>query len=155
MVRRDLKAVIAMIPFDVAQRELGTAGAALKWRPDELRTEELKRPLGPGNVLVAEVESEHVTEVFTGFGERGKRAEAVAGQVAEEVKRYLDADVPVGEHLCDQLLLLVALAKGGVFRTLPLDGHAETQLQTIAQFLDVKVEVREVSREVREVEVRA
>ncbi|ATB49222.1 RNA 3'-terminal phosphate cyclase [Corallococcus macrosporus] len=155
VLRRDLKAVIAMIPFDVAQRELGTAGAALKWRPDELRTEELKRPLGPGNVLVAEVESEHVTEVFTGFGERGKRAESVAEALAAEVKRYLEADVPVGEHLCDQLLLLLALAKEGAFRTLPLDGHAETQLHTIAKFLDVKVEVREVSRDVREVAVRA
>ena len=71
------------------------------------------------------------------------------------MKRYLDAEVPVGEHLCDQLLLLLALAKGGTFRTLPLDGHAVTQLDTFAHFLDVKVNVREVSPEVREVEVRA
>ncbi|MBZ4422419.1 RNA 3'-terminal phosphate cyclase [Myxococcus sp. RHSTA-1-4] len=154
VLRRDVKAVVAMIPFDVAKRELDTVAGALKWRPDEFRTEELKRSPGPGNVLVAEVESEHVTEVFTAFGERGKRAEAVGEEVAEEVMRYLDAEVPVGEHLCDQLLLLLALAKGGTFRTLPLDGHAETQLHTMAHFLDVKVQVREVSREVREVEVR-
>ncbi|QSQ24640.1 RNA 3'-terminal phosphate cyclase [Pyxidicoccus parkwayensis] len=154
VLRRDVKAVVAMIPFDVAKRELDTVAGALKWRPDELRTEELKRAPGPGNVLMAEVESEHVTEVFTAFGERGKRAEAVGEEVAAEVKRYLNAEVPVGEHLCDQLLLLLALAKGGTFRTLPLDGHAETQLHTMAHFLDVKVQVREVSREVREVEVR-
>ncbi|MCY1021550.1 RNA 3'-terminal phosphate cyclase [Pyxidicoccus sp. MSG2] len=154
VLRREVKAVVAMIPFDVAKRELDVAGGALKWRPDELRTEELKRSPGPGNVLMAEVESEHVTEVFTAFGERGKRAEMVAEEMVAEVKRYLDAEVPVGEHLCDQLLLLLALAKGGTFRTLPLDGHAETQLHTMAHFLDVKVQVREVSREVREVEVR-
>ncbi|NVJ22890.1 MULTISPECIES: RNA 3'-terminal phosphate cyclase [Myxococcus] len=154
VLRRDVKAVVAMIPFDVAKREMETAGALLKWRPDELRVEELKRTTGPGNVLVAEVESEHVTEVFTGFGERGKRAEVVAEEVASEVKRYLDAEVPVGEHLCDQLLLLFALARGGEFRTLPLDGHSVTQLETMAHFLDVKVDVREVSREVREVVVR-
>jgi RNA 3'-terminal phosphate cyclase (ATP) len=69
------------------------------------------------------------------------------------VKRYLEAEVPVGEHLCDQLLLLLALAKGGTFRTLPLDGHAETQLHTFSHFLDVKVNVREISPEVREVSV--
>jgi len=154
VLRREVKAVVAMIPFDVAKRELETVAGALKWRPDEFRTEELKRSPGPGNVLVAEVESEHVTEVFTAFGERGKRAETVGEEVAAEVKRYLDAEVPVGEHLCDQLLLLLALAKGGCFRTLTLDGHAQTQLQTMAHFLDVKVQVREVSREVREVEVR-
>jgi RNA 3'-terminal phosphate cyclase (ATP) len=154
VLRREVKAVVAMIPFDVAKRELDTVAGALKWRPDEFRTEELKRSPGPGNVLMAEVESEHLTEVFTGFGERGKRAEEVGEEVAAEVKRYLDAEVPVGEHLCDQLLLLLALAKGGSFRTLPLDGHAQTQLHTMAHFLDVKVDVREVSREVREVEVR-
>ncbi|HZI10245.1 MAG TPA: RNA 3'-terminal phosphate cyclase [Myxococcus sp.] len=154
VLRREVKAVVAMIPFDVAKRELDTVAGALKWRPDEFRTEELKRSPGPGNVLMAEVESEHLTEVFTGFGERGKRAEEVGEEVAAEVKRYLDAEVPVGEHLCDQLLLLMALAKGGSFRTLPLDGHAQTQLHTVAHFLDVKVNVREVSREVREVEVR-
>lgn len=152
--RRQATALIAQIPFDVAKRELATVEQGLKWRPDELRTEELKRSVGPGNVLTLEVESEHVTEVFTSFGERGVRAEDVAGQAVEETKRYLDAEVPVGEHLCDQLLLLLALAKGGTFRTLPLDGHAETQLHTFAHFLDVKVDVREVSAEVREVVVR-
>jgi RNA 3'-terminal phosphate cyclase (ATP) len=154
VVRRQATALIAMIPFDVAKRELATVEQALKWKPTELRTEELKRTQGPGNVLTLEVESEHVTEVFTAFGERGVRAEEVAGNAAGEVKRYLDAEVPVGEHLCDQLLLLLALAKGGTFRTLPLDGHAVTQLDTFAHFLDVKVDVREVSPEVREVEIR-
>ncbi|WP_224246382.1 RNA 3'-terminal phosphate cyclase [Hyalangium gracile] len=152
--RRMATALIAQLPFDVAKRELATVEQALKWKPYELRTEELKRSQGPGNVLWLEVESEHVSEVFTAFGERGVRAEEVAGRVAEETKRYLDAEVPVGEHLCDQLLLLLALAKGGTFRTLPLDGHAETQLETFKHFLDVKVDAREVSPEVREVEVK-
>ncbi len=153
--RRQATALIAQLPFDVAKRELATVEQVLKWRPNELRTEELKRPVGPGNVLTLEVESEHVTEVFTGFGERGVRAEEVAQKAAGAAKRYLEAEVPVGEHLCDQLLLLLALAKGSTFRTLPLDGHAETQLHTFSHFLDVKVDVRELSPEVREVEVRA
>jgi RNA 3'-terminal phosphate cyclase (ATP) len=152
--RRQATALIAQIPFDVAKRELATVEQLLKWKPNELRSEELKRPVGPGNVLTLEVESEHVTEVFTGFGERGVRAEEVAEKVAGAAQRYLDAEVPVGEHLCDQLLLLLALAKGGTFRTLPLDGHAQTQLETFAHFLDVKVSVREVTPEVCEVEVR-
>jgi RNA 3'-terminal phosphate cyclase (ATP) len=152
--RRQATALIAQIPFDVARRELATVEQELKWRPDELRTQELKRSQGPGNVLWLEVECEHVTEVFTAFGERGVRAEEVAGKAVEEAQRYLEAEVPVGEHLCDQILLLQALAKGGTFRTLPLDGHAETQLETFKHFLDVKVDVREVSLEVREVVVR-
>ena len=52
------------------------------------------------------------------------------------------------------LLLLLGLARGGSFRTLPLDGHATTQVETLSRFLDVKVEVKRVSDEVREVTVR-
>ncbi|RKH08026.1 RNA 3'-terminal phosphate cyclase [Corallococcus sp. CA053C] len=155
VLRREAVAQVAAIPFDVARRELESVAAVLGLRPDQQRGEDLKRAFGPGNVLRVEVESEHVTEVFTGFGERGKRAETVGEEVAAKVKRYLDAEVPVGEHLCDQLLLLLALAKGGSFRTLALDGHALTQRETMAHFLDVKVDVREVERDVAEVTVRA
>ncbi|NNC05619.1 RNA 3'-terminal phosphate cyclase [Corallococcus exiguus] len=155
VLRTEAVAQVAAIPFDVAKRELDTVAAALKLRPDQQRPEELKRAYGPGNVLRVEVESEHVTEVFTGFGERGKRAEIVAEEVAAKVKRYLDAGVPVGEHLCDQLLLLCALAKGGNFRTVALDSHSLTQRETMAWFLDVKVDARELERDVHEVTVRA
>ncbi|NPD23310.1 RNA 3'-terminal phosphate cyclase [Corallococcus exiguus] len=155
VLRTEAVAQVAAIPFDVAKRELDTVAAALKLRPDQQRPEELKRAFGPGNVLRVEVESEHVTEVFTGFGERGKRAEVVAEEVAAKVKRYLDAGVPVGEHLCDQLLLLCALAKGGNFRTVALDSHSLTQRETMAWFLDVKVDARELERDVHEVTVRA
>jgi RNA 3'-terminal phosphate cyclase (ATP) len=153
VVRRQATAMIAQVPYDVAKRELETVGRKLGWYPDERRVEELKRSVGPGNVVSLEVESEHVTEVFTAFGERGVRAEDVAEAAAEEARVYLDAGVPVGEHLCDQLLLLLALARGGSFRTLPLDGHAQTQIETFAHFLDVKISVNETSALVRELRV--
>jgi RNA 3'-terminal phosphate cyclase (ATP) len=77
----------------------------------------------------------------------------VAGAAAEEARVYLEAGVPVGHHLCDQLMLLLALARGGSFRTLPLDGHARTQIETFAHFLGVKISVEELSPQVRVVEV--
>jgi RNA 3'-terminal phosphate cyclase (ATP) len=154
VVRRQATALIAQVPYDVAKRELETVGRKLGWLAEERRVEELKRSPGPGNALSLEIESEHVTEVFTAFGERGVRAEDVAEAAAEEARVYLEAGVPVGHHLCDQLLLLLALARGGSFRTLPLDGHAQTQLETFAHFLDVKLSVAEVSPQVREVEVQ-
>ncbi|HSP80078.1 MAG TPA: RNA 3'-terminal phosphate cyclase, partial [Myxococcaceae bacterium] len=154
VLRRQATAMVAQVPFDVARRELETVGRVLGWEESERRVEELKRSAGPGNVLSLEVESEHVTEVFTAFGERGVRAEDVARAAAEEARVYLEAGVPVGHHLCDQLLLLLVLARGGAFRTLPLDGHALTQLETFAHFLDVKLSVEELAPRVREVSVR-
>ncbi|MCC6409065.1 MAG: RNA 3'-terminal phosphate cyclase, partial [Planctomycetes bacterium] len=74
---------------------------------------------GPGNAVLLEVEREHATELCASIGGRGVRAEIVARHALEEAERWLDADVPVGEHLADQLLLPLALAGAGAFRTLP------------------------------------
>ena len=52
-----------------------------------------------------------------------------------EAFRYVDADVPVGEHLADQLLLPLALGGGGAYRTLSLSSHARTQIDLLRRFL--------------------
>ena len=93
------------------------AAAVLGWEPECFKPNVLKGGHGPGNVLTIVVESEHVTEVFTGFGRKGVRAETLATKAAEEARDYLAAGVPVGEHLADQLLLPIALAGRGAFRT--------------------------------------
>ena len=49
--------------------------------------------------------------------------------------------MPVGPHLADQLLLPLALAGRGTFRTAPLTRHATTNIDVIHQFLDVPVTV--------------
>ena len=59
------------------------------------------------------------------------------------MRRYLDAGVPVGEHLADQLLLPLALAGSGAFATLPLSLHAATQIELVPRFLDVRIGVEE------------
>src|SRR5206468_1274250 len=86
-------------------------------------------------------ESEHVTEVFTGFGEIGVRAEAVAERAVREARGYLAAQVPVGPYLADQLLVPLALAGGGAFRTAPLSRHSTTNIAVIRQFLGLDVAV--------------
>lgn len=154
VVRRTVRAMVAQLPFDIAQREAETARALLGWAAGEARGETWEGSPGPGNVVSVEVESEHVTERFTAFGEKRVPAEQVATRAAEEARRYLAAGVPVGEHLCDQLLLLCALARGGAFRTLALDSHSITQVETFAHFLDVRVHVEEMGPDLREVRVR-
>jgi len=67
-----------------------------------------------------------------------------------EAKRYLNAGVPVGEHLADQLLVPMGLA-GGRFRTLLPSAHVTTNLETIGRCLDVRIQIVEVEPEVHEV----
>ncbi|MFP5284984.1 MAG: RNA 3'-terminal phosphate cyclase [Thermoanaerobaculia bacterium] len=47
----------------------------------------------------------------------------------------------MGEHLADQLLLLLALAGSGAYATLPLSGHALTQIELIPRFLGVDIQL--------------
>lgn len=139
VLRCEAVARVAAVPNNVALRELAALGDALGWSGDALRPEVLDRHWGPGNVVTAVVESAHVTEVFTAVGERGVRAEAVGQRVADEVRRYLAADVPVGEHLADQLLLPMALAGGGSFRTLTPTDHATTHAEVLRLFTNTDV----------------
>ncbi|HKO56535.1 MAG TPA: RNA 3'-terminal phosphate cyclase [Thermoanaerobaculia bacterium] len=137
LVTRRIRAVVANLPLAIAQREVDTAGAILGWEGEA----ETIDATGPGNAITITVGSEHVTEVFTAFGERGVRAEQVAEKAASEAKRYLESDAAVGEHLADQLLLPMALGDGGSFTTMPLSGHAVTNIDVIRCFLDVPIEV--------------
>jgi len=151
--RTELRAIVSQIPGAIGVREVEAFFAEVPWDRACGRPEVVRNSPGPGNVLVAAVESENVTEVFTGFGERGVRAEAVAAKVAAEVKRYLDQNALRGEHLADQLLLPMALGRGGSFRTLALSEHARTQIEVIGRFLDAKVKVEERGTDEVRVEV--
>src|SRR5262245_4049922 len=127
--RRRARVLLSRLPRQIGDRELAVVRSRLGWADAELEITVLAGGVtGPGNVLLLEIESEHVTEVFTGFGEVGVRAEAVAEQAVREARRYLVADVPIGPYLADQLLLPLALARGGTFRTVPLSRHSRTNI---------------------------
>ena len=132
---RRATALVSSLPLDIAHRELEAVRRRLGWEADCCAAVAVDNAAGPGNVVQIEVESEQVTELFTGFGQRGVRAEIVAGRVAAEAAGYLDAGVPVGSHLADQLLLPLALAGGGSFRTLAPTPHTTTQMTVIRRFL--------------------
>ena len=104
------------------------------WPRECLHVEEVESN-GPGNALILELAFEHITEVFTGFGERGVLAETVAEDVIQAVREYLASGVPVGEHLADQLLIPLALAGSGSFLTGKLSRHTRTNIDIIARFL--------------------
>ena len=124
---------------DVAERELAVVREELRWRPEECGIENVAHPKGPGNALVLEIETEHVTEVFTGFGERGRPAEEVAQEATEAARAWLEADVPVDEHLADQLLMPMTSTGGGTFRTTKPSLHSSTNAAVIQRFLPVPI----------------
>ncbi len=139
ILSQSARAIVAKLPRHIAERELGVIQKKLSWPSECLHIEQAGDSHGPGNVLCAELESEQVTEVFTAFGERGVTAEKVAEKVVKSVREYLTADVPVGPHLADQLLIPMAMAGGGRFRTLAPTLHTTTNMEIIRKFLEVDI----------------
>jgi len=141
--RRAAKAIVAALPGDIAKRELKRIEKMLGWSGDELQIRQLPDDQGPGNILTLMIQSEHVTEVFTGFGMKGVTAEGVAEHAIQQVRRYLAAGVPVGPCLADQLLIPFALSGGGAFVTQELTRHATTNIEVIRKFLAVVITLEE------------
>jgi RNA 3'-terminal phosphate cyclase (ATP) len=152
LVRRHATALVSRLPRHIAERELATIRRKLELSEGETTVEEVES-VGPGNVVVIEIQHQHVTEVVTGFGQRGVKAEKVAADAVREAKDYLAANVPVGEHLADQLLLPLALAGGGRYRTTQPTPHTTTNVETIGKFLDVAIEIDEIEDDVFDVHV--
>jgi len=141
--RRLATATVAHLAVSIAERELAVVAKRLGWSRKELVAREAPESDGPGNVLTLRVDAEHAAEVATGFGRIGLPAERVAERAARDLRRYLDARVPVGEHLADQLLVPLAMAGGGAFRTLPPSSHTRTNARVIERFLPVRITLDE------------
>lgn len=138
--RRGVLAVVSNLSRSIGERELKVARRHLGWNDDEFGVVEVERSVGPGNVVTIEVAYENVTEMFTGFGAVGRSAESVAHHAVQQCQRYLKGDAPVGEYLTDQLMLPMAVAGSGSFRSTGLSLHAQTHVELIHRFLDVRIE---------------
>lgn len=134
----------AQLPEHIGRRELRVVCDLL--HINRKNTEHIQHERhGPGNVLSVFVNSEQLTETFTGFGEKHLSAEKVAQRTVSQVKRYLKSGAPVGPNLADQLLLPMALAGSGRIRTLQPSSHTLTNITVIETFLASRFVVSQVS----------
>lgn len=136
--------ILAHLPRHIAEREFAVIQQRLAYDDNQLLYRNVEESYGPGNVVTIMIKSEHITEYFTAFGQRGIPAEQVASEVVNKVQRYLRAGVPVGSHLADQLLLPLVLAGKGMFITLKPSSHTLTNKNVIASFLDVPIQLEEI-----------
>jgi RNA 3'-terminal phosphate cyclase (ATP) len=105
--------------------------------------------------LPIEIKSEYVQAKSTGsaielwtmptllsansLGELGKPAEKVGKEAGEGLKRLIQSKATVDDHLADQILPFMALAKGtSSFKVSKLSQHAKTNIWVIEKFLDRK-----------------
>lgn len=151
VLKRKARAYVSKIPQHVGHREVKAVAEMAGWGRECLEVVNVKNSPGPGNTLSLEVSSERITEVFTGFGEKGVPAEKIAKEAVAAMQRYLEAGVPVGPYLADQLLVPMALAGGGSFFTLAPTLHTRTNIEVIKKFLDVDISVASIENDVWEI----
>jgi RNA 3'-terminal phosphate cyclase (ATP) len=96
---------------------------------------------GPGSVLAITLGSP-VPTLFFGLGARGKPAEAVADEAADEALAYHASGRPVDPHSGDQLLLPLSVADGeSEYHVSAVTRHLTTNAAVIQLFLDRNITI--------------
>lgn len=121
---------------DIAKRELAVLQDQLSLSHSQ---QVYLKGISQGNTAYVAVHSEQHCQLFTALGEMRKSAERVAHDLARGVKNYLKSHAVVDEHLADQLLLPLALGKGGTFTAQCISEHTRTQAAMIQKFLDCEI----------------
>ncbi len=147
IVARHARVLLADLADHVAEREINVLKHKTGWEDACFTLERIKNSHGPGNVVMIEIQAEHVTEVFTGFGEVNRSAEAVATHALQQYQRWLKADVPVSVYLADQIMLPLAISGQGRYATMPLSQHSITHIELIKRFLEIDVSAERVDHD--------
>jgi RNA 3'-terminal phosphate cyclase (ATP) len=143
---RSVLAIVSGLPSSIAERELTTVHESLLW-PASTYCSSTVDANGPGNIMMIGASFTHVSELATGFGQRGIPAEEVASTALHCWSQYEESGAPVGEHLADQLLLPVALARCGSFLTMKPTLHTTTNADTIAKFLSLRFHIERANEQ--------
>ena len=91
----------------------------------------------PGTVAAVVFRQAPVPTLFFALGERGKPAESVADDAADEALAFRSANAPVDPHSADQLLLpLVFSPDASEYRTSEVTRHLTTNIATVRKFVE-------------------
>jgi RNA 3'-terminal phosphate cyclase (ATP) len=131
------------LPKHIRTRQEGAALQRLRSNGVNARIDVIDAPSkGQGTVVFLWTEFENTLAGFTSLGERGKPAERVAAEAAEDLLSFLRSDAALDRHLADQVVLPLALAAGtSQFSTEAVTLHLLTNAWVVNQFFPGRVQV--------------
>jgi RNA 3'-terminal phosphate cyclase len=135
---------VSRLPLAIAERQRLQMLRRLAARglEAEIALVDDREALGPGTLAFLAVAGEGARAGFSSLGRRGVRAEAVADEAADQLLAYLDGGAAVDEHLADQLVPFLALARSpSVLTATTRSSHLETVAWVVEQFLPARVEI--------------
>jgi RNA 3'-terminal phosphate cyclase (ATP) len=146
--------LISKLPRSIAARELMTIQQTIGQTLNETTITEITEASGPGNVIMLKATYGSITYVFTAFGMKGKKAEAVAMEVCHGFRQFQDSEAALDEHLANQMVLYLALRKGGTLSVPAISKHTATNLEVIKLFLDRTITVEQVKGRAAIIDIR-
>ncbi len=127
---------------DITRRQARRLAHRLKKEGIESHIPEEFWPGGPGTVVACIFRQLPVPTMFFSVGERGKPAEAVADDAADQAIAFRNAKAPVDPHAADQIVLPLALSPdASEYRTTEVTRHLTTNVAVIRRFLDRDISV--------------
>ncbi len=134
---------IADLPESVGRRQARRLSVRLKSEGVESHIPvEQWQAASPGSVAAVIFRQAPVPPLFFGLGERGKPAESVADDAADEAVAFRDAKAPVDPHSADQLLLPLAFSDdASEYRTSEITRHTTTNVDTVRKFVDRTIQI--------------
>jgi RNA 3'-terminal phosphate cyclase len=131
------------LPKHIRTRQERAALQALRSNGVNARFEVVDAPAkGMGTVVFLWADFENTTAGFTSLGERGKPAERVAEEAADELLEFMHGEAALDRYLADQLVLPMALAASpSQFTTERVTEHLLTNAWVVNQFLPGRVVV--------------
>ena len=156
--RSDLKGVrgfsiSSKLPMRVTKRIRRKADSLLSQAGYDAHIRMLDTPAScPGVIFFLWAEFEESWAGFSSLGRRGRPAEDVAEDAVRQFFEFVQTEAAIDEHLADQLIIYLALAKGlSSFSTSRITQHLLTSIWVVEQFLPVKFEVEGEEGEVGKV----
>ena len=138
---------VGNLPPGIADRQRAAAQAALadrlgdSVRPAAIGLLDAPGP-GQGTFLFLRAETESIPAGFTSLGARGKRAETVGSEAAEELSAHLATGAALDPHLADQVIPFLALSpEKSSFTTSRITRHLLTNLWVINLFRPLDFQV--------------
>jgi RNA 3'-phosphate cyclase len=130
--------VVAGLPEDIARRQARRATFRLKQAGLKADIREETWDGGPGTVLTVVLPTAPVPTLFFGLGARGKPAERVADEAADQALAYVrGGPAGVDAHSADQIVLPLALAEGpSDFPVAEVTSHLLTNIEVIRRFVE-------------------
>lgn len=113
-----------------ASERLRSAGLNPVFEKEVLQPENPKCSLDPGCGIILSVKHDYGLFGVDNLGVKGKRAEIVGSEAADQLIELVKGGYPVDRHLCDQLIIWMALADGlSRIKTIELTLHALTCIE--------------------------